>query len=169
MRVHVKRVERLAGGHEEPVALDPAEAEVGAALREQDASNDLARRIEDRHTVQRVAAAPPAPEVAVDVAAHTVRNAVAGVDEKPVVGELRAAVHDVEYANLARHRAAHDDVELRLVGREAESVGPVDLAGRDRELTRPPVDPVDVRADLGRVHMALVVAEDAECGIAEPY
>jgi hypothetical protein len=32
LRVHVERVERLARGHEDAIALEPAEAEVGAAL-----------------------------------------------------------------------------------------------------------------------------------------
>src|SRR4030095_13279938 len=127
LRVHVERVERLAGRHEEPVALDPAEAEVGAALREQDAADELARGVEDRHAIEALAAAPPAPEVAVDITAHAVWNAVAGVDEEPIVREFRPAVHDVEDANLARHGAADDDGHLRLVGREARRVGPLVL------------------------------------------
>src|SRR5262249_60520148 len=95
LRVHVQRVDRLAGRHEEPVALEPAEAKVRAALGERDVPDELRRRVEDRHAVERLAAAPAAPEIAVDVRAHAVRDPVAAIDEHPAVGELRAA-DDVE-------------------------------------------------------------------------
>lgn len=37
--VHIERVEGLAAGHEKPIPLQPAEAEVGAALGQQDAAD----------------------------------------------------------------------------------------------------------------------------------
>jgi len=42
--VNVESVQGLAAGHEEAVALDAAEAEVGRALREPDVADGLARR-----------------------------------------------------------------------------------------------------------------------------
>src|SRR6185295_1001042 len=39
LRVHVERVDRLARGHEQAVALQAAEAEVGAALGQGDAAD----------------------------------------------------------------------------------------------------------------------------------
>src|SRR5580698_4949618 len=74
LRVHIERVDRLARGHEQPVALQPAEADVGAALGQRDAADQLAVGRVDHDTVEfRIAHAPAAPEIAVDVAAHAVR------------------------------------------------------------------------------------------------
>src|SRR5580765_5644063 len=166
-RVHVERVERRARRHEEPIALESPEAEVGAALGERDVPDELGGRVEDRHAVQAFAAAPAAPEVAVDVAAHAVRNAVSAIDEHPAVGEARPA-DDVEHPDLARYRATDDDVELRLVRAEAEAIGPWNVAGGDGHLARPDVGSIDVGRQLRRRHVALVVAEDPEGRIAEP-
>src|SRR5207302_21739 len=44
--VHVERIERAARGHEQPVALEAAEADVGAALGQADAADQLALRRE---------------------------------------------------------------------------------------------------------------------------
>ena len=71
-------------------------------------------------------------------------------------------------ADDARRHARFDDVELRLVGREGEAVRPVDVAGDHRQLRRSGVEPVDVGRQLGRRHVAFVVAEDAERRIGEP-
>src|SRR6266446_2069512 len=116
LRVHVERVQRLARRHEEPDALDPAEAEIGAALREQDAADELTGRVEDRHAVVSLAAAPAAPEIAIRVAAHTVRDPLSGVDEHAPVGELRSPVDHAEDPDLARRGPADDDVQPGLVG-----------------------------------------------------
>src|SRR5712691_6664939 len=70
--VHVDRVERLAARHEEPVPLDSAEAEIGAALGEEDATEQLALGVEDGDAVLALAPAPATPEVALPVAAHAV-------------------------------------------------------------------------------------------------
>src|SRR5882724_10875451 len=129
--IHVEGVERLARRHEESVALDSAEAEVGAALREQDAPYEPGGGIEDRHAIQPFAPAPAAPEVAVGIAAHPVRDPGSGIHEHAAVGERRPTVDHVEDANLARRGAADHDVELRLVRCEAEAVG-----ARDRKSTR---------------------------------
>src|SRR5262245_48929843 len=65
--VDVERVERGAGRHEQAVSVGAAEAEVGAALRQIDASDQLAVRVEDRHAVEPfLTHPPPTPEIAVD-------------------------------------------------------------------------------------------------------
>ena len=52
--------------------------------------------IENPHAVQRrIAHAPAAPQIAVDIDAEPVRRAGTGVDEHPVVGQFRPA-HDIE-------------------------------------------------------------------------
>ncbi len=67
LRVDVDRVERLARGHEEAVALRAAEADVAAHLRQADAPDQLAVGIPDRDAVvaDRPAGVARAPEVAV--------------------------------------------------------------------------------------------------------
>jgi hypothetical protein len=52
LRVHVKRIERLARCHEQPVVLGSAETEVGAALRWVDAADQLAFRRIDENAIQ---------------------------------------------------------------------------------------------------------------------
>src|SRR5688572_27731998 len=114
LRGRVHRVERLARGHEEPVALRPAEADVAADLRQADAPDELAAGCPYRHAA--VADAAPriagAPEVAVDVRAHAVGAALHTVDHE-VAEELaiaqrvvRAHVKHVHVALAARDRVA---------------------------------------------------------------
>src|SRR6185295_107022 len=74
LAVDVDRVDRMARGHEQPVALDPAEADVGGALGQRDEADRLAGRVEHLHAVQRRAHAPAAPQIAVDVDAEAVRR-----------------------------------------------------------------------------------------------
>src|SRR5207249_9108421 len=89
--VDVERVQRRARGHEQAVAIRPAEAEVGAALGQVDAGDQLAVGIEDVDAVQPLLPhAPAAPEVAVDVAAEAVGRALTGVDELALVLESGA-------------------------------------------------------------------------------
>src|SRR5262249_14852136 len=111
---------------------------------------------------------PAAPQIAVDVAAQAVGRAVwLGGEEGAAVGEL--VVVDVVDTDHARRHAGLDDVELLLVGREGEPVRPVDVAGRYRCSPRLWIYALHVRGQLGRRHVALVVAEDAERRIGEPY
>src|SRR5882724_4572632 len=136
LRGGVDRVEGLAGGHEEAVALGPAEADVAADLGQADAPDELALRRPHRHPAVAHAAArvAGAPEIAVHVGAHAVRSALDAVHhegaEELAVAELvvRAHVEHVHVALAARSRVARplagaDHVELLEVGREAEPVG----------------------------------------------
>ena len=38
LRIHIKRIERMARSHEQPIALAATEANIGAALRQRDAA-----------------------------------------------------------------------------------------------------------------------------------
>ena len=80
-RFDVDRVQRLAAGHEETVALGAAEADVRADLRKTDLTDPVAVRGEDVHPV--VAVTDPAgagPDVAVLVAADAVGEAGLAVE-----------------------------------------------------------------------------------------
>src|SRR5260370_1295803 len=112
---------------------------------------------------------PAAPEVAGSVAAHPVGDAGARVDEDAAVGERGAVVDHVEDADLARHRPRHHHVEAALVGREAETVGPRDVAGDHGGPAGLGIETVDVGGQLEGGHVALVVAEHAEGRIGEPH
>src|SRR5690349_11440934 len=73
--VHIKRVDRMAGRHEQAVALGPAEADIGGALGQADVADRLTFRVEDAHTIElRRAHAPAAPEIAVHVDTEAVRG-----------------------------------------------------------------------------------------------
>src|SRR5262244_206565 len=64
--VHEQRVERRGRAQEQAVSMASAEAEVGAALRQLDAADELARGVVDVHAVEALLAHAPAdPEVAV--------------------------------------------------------------------------------------------------------
>ena len=56
LRLDVERIDGLAGGHEQAVALPAAEAEVGAALGQQDAADQSAVGREHRDAVLAFAA-----------------------------------------------------------------------------------------------------------------
>src|SRR5439155_23627977 len=58
----IERVDRLARRHEEPVALDPAEAQIGATFGQHDAADHLAVGGEDHNSVLGLAAGPGAPQ-----------------------------------------------------------------------------------------------------------
>src|SRR5437879_6358639 len=129
LRGRVHRVERLARGHEQAVALGTAEADVAAHFRRADAAEQLAARRPHRHTVIADGAAGIAggPDVAVDITAYAVGSALHAVDhaiaELLEVGELVVAA-DVEHKDLAiaagpgiaRSLAGRRNVELLEVG-----------------------------------------------------
>src|SRR6516164_5714966 len=94
--LHVERIERLAGCHEQPVALLAAETEIGTDLRKLDAQHRLALGREHHDAVELLTpGAPAAPEIAGGVAAEAVRRARTAIDEYPPVGKPRAIVDHV--------------------------------------------------------------------------
>src|SRR5207244_12478612 len=132
--VDVEPLQRRARAHEQTVAVRPAEAEVGAALRQVDTGDQLALGVEDLYAVQAfLPHAPAAPEVDVDVAAEAVRRALAGVDELALVLEPGAADNADDH-DRAWCRSAFDDVTLRLVRRERQPISSVHVARRHRQL-----------------------------------
>src|SRR6185369_2353594 len=112
------------------------EADVATHFGQADAADQLAFRRPHRHTAIADGATGIArsPDVATDVAAHAVRPAFHAVDHKIaeplVVGELVVGT-DIEHehvalaagAGVARPLAGRGDIELLVVGREAEAVG----------------------------------------------
>src|SRR6476660_6329259 len=108
LRVHIQRIDRVARRHEQPVALDPAEAHVGATLGQCDEADRLAARIENLDAVLLgVAHAPAAPQIAVDIAAEAVGRALRlGGDEAAAIGEL--VVVDVVDADHSWDQARFD-------------------------------------------------------------
>src|SRR6202158_2623432 len=135
LRGGVDRVERLARGHEQAVALGPAEADVAADLGQPDAPDELALRVphRDAAVTDRAPRVAGAPQVAVHVGAHAVRPALHSVDhevaEELAIGELVVRAHiegrHVAFtagSRVARALAGADHVELLVVRREAEPV-----------------------------------------------
>ena len=107
----IERIDRLAGGHEQPIALHPAEADIGAFLRQQDLANAVAIGGKDLYTVKSVTStACSGPDVAVDIAADAVGRTRGHVD-KQTSARHAYPVHNVIDADHPRCRTAIDDVE----------------------------------------------------------
>src|SRR4029453_14966175 len=117
-------------------ALGSAEGDVAAHLRQADAAEQLAFRRPHRHAAVADGAAGFAggPDIAVDVAAHAVRSAFHAIDheiaEPLLVRELVVGA-DIEHEHvalaartgIARSLAGGSDIQLLVVGREAQAVG----------------------------------------------
>src|SRR5712671_6721822 len=112
--------------------------------------------------------APSAPQIALDIAAETVRRPFAGIDENAPIGEPRAVLDHVENTDETRPRTGFDNVELSLIGRKTKTVWPVDVAGYDRGGGGPAVHSIDVGRQFRRRLLAFVITEDAEGRIGEP-
>src|SRR6266436_2850106 len=95
LRFDVERIDRLARRHEEAVALDPAEADVGAALGQHDAADHLAVGGEYDNAVLGLAARPPAPQITLDIDPQAVGPARFGAAELASVRDLGAVVDDI--------------------------------------------------------------------------
>jgi D-galactarolactone cycloisomerase len=92
LRVYIERVDRLARGHEQAVALQASEAEIGAALGQRDAADHDAVGREHHDAVEfGIAHAPAAPQIAVDIGPHAVGRTRTGIDEHALVGDPVAA------------------------------------------------------------------------------
>src|SRR5690242_1779987 len=118
--IDVKRVERMRGRHEQPVAVAAAEADVGAALGQRDVADRLALWAEYANAVELLRHAPAAPEVPVNVTANAVgRSLWPAVDQDLAVGEFVAVPHHVKHQDAARLGARLHDVKLFLVRRKA--------------------------------------------------
>src|SRR5215467_3362034 len=89
LHADVERIERVARRHEEMIAPQAAEADVGGPLGQRDRADLLALRTEYNDAVESVAEAPSAPQIAVDVAAEAVGR-FCGItrDERLAAGQL---------------------------------------------------------------------------------
>jgi hypothetical protein len=72
----INRIERLAGSHEQPIALGAAKAQVGSGLRQPDPADQLALWGPYGHPAIAEVAAGVAryPEIAIDIAARAIRS-----------------------------------------------------------------------------------------------
>src|SRR5215469_8031893 len=113
----VERIDRLARRHKEAVALDAAKTDIGTAFGQHDAADHGAVGGEDRDPVFGLAAAPGAPQIALDIDAEAVTTARLGGAKLAPVYRLGAVVGDI--INLDRSLPwawRVDDIEPRLVG-----------------------------------------------------
>src|SRR6516225_11180366 len=97
-------------------------------------------RGEDRHSVEPRGHPPAAPQIAVDIAPEAVGCSFARIDKDTPMRELGAVLDDVEDANEPWSRTRLDDVQFGLVGREAQTVRPVDVTGPERQAASSTVD-----------------------------
>src|SRR5690348_10634807 len=116
LRLDIKRVDRLARRHEEAVALPAAETHIGAALRQQDAADQIAVRRKHRDSVLALAAGETAPDIAVGIDADTIGIAGHRVEKHAPIRDLPAIFDNVidMHGLIAPGRV--DDVEPRFVG-----------------------------------------------------
>src|SRR5688572_26444901 len=151
-RFDVHGIERLAGGHEQPIALRAAEADIGADLRQADLADSVAVRRKDVDAV--VAVANPArgrPDVAVLVGADAVGEAdlpiQRHVGEGPRVGELRPIHHvkgpDDRLGLRIVRGPGVGDIERLVVRREAEAVWLERLVSHAFDFPALGIDPVN--------------------------
>src|ERR1700716_1125720 len=158
----IHRVERLARGHEQPVALGAAEADVAAHLGQADPADQLAVRRPYRHAaITHVAAGiARSPDIAVATAAHAIRSALHAVNhevaEPLLIGELVVDA-DIEHEHVALAAgtsiawpfAGTDDVQLLVIGREPEAVGIRHLILAHHEVEAAAgIDPIAVGREL---------------------
>ena len=173
MGVYVEGVEGLAGGHEEAVLFGAAEAEIGAGFGEMNLAEEGGVGGEDVDAIEFFRApAGGGPDVAVHIAADTVRGAGGHVHEEAAVLEMRA-VHDVVDSDGMRvggmlGSASVHDVELFFVGGKADAVGLVHVGGDDGDFASFGVEAVDDGGKLEGGFVAFVVGHDAVAGIGEP-
>lgn len=146
-RIDEDRIDRGAGGDEEPVLLDAAEAQIRGGFRQMDPADQGSARGIAAHAVF-LGIAPPhrAPDVAVGV-----RPDAVGITGREIFGEELAvaqfAVGDVEDADVGL-AAAVDDVELLLVGGEGETVRLVEVAGDHRQLAGARIEAINRLLEL---------------------
>src|SRR5262249_12798440 len=122
------------------------------------------------HAVELGAADAPAdPEIAIDVAAHTVGIAALPVNEHAAVGQLRSILDHIEHADQTIGVAARlRDVDRALVGREADAVRAIEVGRHHGALSGRAVDAIDVGGQFRLGLVADVVAADAVGRIGEP-
>src|SRR5439155_20308657 len=169
------RIERLARGHEQAIALGATEADVAAHFGQTNAADQLAFRGPHRHAAIADGAAGVArgPDIAADVAAHAVRPALHAIDheiaEPLAVAELVVGA-DIEHEHvalaartgIARPLAGRGDVQLLEVRRETKPIGIRHLLLRHHE--------VDAAGGIDAIAVGrqLALARHKAGGLADP-
>src|SRR6266404_1888379 len=169
LRFDVERIDRLACRHEEAVALDPAETDVGAALGQHDAADHLAVGGEHDNAVLGLAAGPSASQITLDIDPHAVGVARFGAGKFAPVGGLGTVVDDIVDLDRALPWAGRvDDIEQFFIGRKGEPVRPPHVADRDRQLAGYRIEPIDPVRQFGGRLVAEIVAADTGAVVTEP-
>src|SRR5262245_23178862 len=166
MRLHIDRIQRLTCGHEEPVAARAAEAYVRTGLGQPNHPDALAVRRDHLHPGPRAG-----PDVAIGVAANAVGGRWGAGARNIELYETFAIAHrravDVIHLDVSRHPSV-GDVQLLVVGREADAVGLADFVGDLCNLPGLPIDTVDRFLRFLLPFVALVLTADAVDRIGEP-
>src|SRR5207247_5082161 len=157
---------RLAAGHEQPVPPRPAEAHVGAGLRHPNHADAISVRSDHLN-----AGPCSRPDIAVHVASNAIgerrRPGPRHVQlDEPLAVAQRCSV-DVPHRDVARCTGI-GDIELPVVGREAETVWLARLIGHLLHLTGFRIHTVNRFLGLGVGLEPLVVSADAVDGFGEP-
>src|SRR5262249_15157652 len=156
--------------HEQAVALTSAEGEGGAAPPQRDEPDRPALRIGYPYPPELgVSHAPAAPQVAVHVDTEAIGRAIRlCCDQDALVDKAGAVVDDIISINGARVWTAILDITFALVRRELHAVRQIERALHHCGLCGPRVETIDVRWQLGRCDVALIIGANAERWIGEP-
>src|ERR1700722_555784 len=143
--------------------MQAAEGNVRAPFGQSNASDLLARRVEDVDAVKVwVTHAPAAPEIAIHINAHAVRRAVVVCrDQGAAIGNAGAIINQVVRENGAWRRAGVNDVKFRFVRRKSEAIGAVDVAGNDGYFAGLRVPAINVGGQFRRGGFTFVITENA--------
>ena len=182
LRLHIDRIERLARGHEQPVALLAAEADIGAGFGQQDLpdARAVSARTPARRHSRRADPAGTDPDVALGVDSAARRGSLtcrrAHVDQTLRVRQLRRRRCRRTTRRFSACRVMRDagvaDIELLVVVAESDAVG---LEGSSATLATWPVSgrgdrplPSGAAAASRYWQAALIDADRAVAGIGEP-
>src|SRR5262249_4056816 len=130
--VYPQHVQRLGRGHEQMVTLGSAEAEIGAAFRQADTADQAPLRIPHRHAAIAQRRRRAGPDIAGLVGAHAV-----GAGAQPITHAFGEDAEIAEFAAIdigERDAAGADDVNLGVIGGEANAIGRLALLERHRDL-----------------------------------
>src|SRR5215831_10967311 len=175
--LHIHRVERLTAGHEQAVALAPAETQVRAALGQHDLTDAITIGGKDVHAVKTLTAPTSSrPDIASAIGANTVRHPLHPLKDhagKSAAVPQALAIHDIPDGDLAGMirivcYPRVDDVEFLIVRGETEAVGFRQRVGDERERCSMGIDAIDSLLEREFPLGAFVVHEAPIARISEP-
>ena len=166
----IDRIQRLTRRHEQPVSLGASEADVGAGFRQTDHSNAIPARRDNLN-----AGTGASPDVAIGIATNPIgRGRCAGsgnidLDETfAIANRLSIDVPDFDLAAAA----GVGDVDLLIVRREADSVGPAvrsaKFIGKLLDLKCLAVDAIDAGRQFGIRFETFIISANTVIWIGEP-